>query len=176
MKYVNTVLPDVWIVELERYVDERGYFARSWCVEEFRARGLSPRLAQCSVSFNLRRGTLRGMHYQAAPHAEAKLVRCTRGAVHDVVLDLRPESQSFRRWMAVELTADNGRAVYIPEGCAHGFQTLADNTEVFYQMSEPYHPDSARGVRWDDPAFAIFWPDENRIVAAHDTAFPDFIC
>lgn len=176
MKYVSTILPDVWIVDLERQVDERGYFARSWCEKEFGDRGLNPRLVQCSVSYNLRRGTLRGMHYQAAPHAEVKLVRCTRGAVYDVVLDLRPNSPTFTRWMAVELSADNGRAVYIPEDCAHGFQTLTDEAEVFYQMSEVYHPESAHGVRWDDPAFAIQWPGDDKIVSSRDTAFPSFKC
>ena len=172
MKYVETILPDVWIVELERHVVDRGFFARSWCEEEFRARGLNPRLAQCSVSFNSRRGTLRGLHYQAAPHAEAKLVRCTRGAVHDVVLDLRTESKSFKQWMTVELTEDNGRAVYIPEGCAHGFQTLTDNTEVLYQISEFFHPQSSRGVRWNDPAFGIVWPMENPILSERDGHHP----
>ena len=176
MKYVSTILPDVWIVDLERHVDERGYFARSWCEKEFGDQGLNPRLVQCSISFNLRRGTLRGMHYQAAPHAEVKLVRCTRGAVYDVVLDLRPNSPTFTRWMAVELSADNGRAVYIPEDCAHGFQTLTDEAEVFYQMSEVYHPESACGVRWDDPAFAIQWPGDDKIVSSRDTAFPSFKC
>ena len=176
MKYVSTILPDVWIVDLERQVDERGYFARSWCEKEFGDQGLNPRLVQCSISFNLRRGTLRGMHYQAAPHAEVKLVRCTRGAVYDVVLDLRPNSPTFTRWMAVELSADNGRAVYIPEDCAHGFQTLTDEAEVFYQMSEVYHPESAHGVRWDDPAFAIQWPGDDKIVSSRDTAFPSFKC
>jgi dTDP-4-dehydrorhamnose 3,5-epimerase len=174
MNYVATSLPDVWIVELERHSDDRGYFARSWCEEEFRARGLNPRLAQCSVSFNARRGTLRGMHYQAAPHAEAKLVRCTRGAVHDVVLDLRPESKSFKQWITVELNEDNGRAVYIPEGCAHGFQTLTDNTEVLYQISEFHHPQSSRGVRWDEPAFGIVWPIENPILSGRDQHHPLF--
>lgn len=172
MKYGETVLPGVWIVELERHVDDRGYFARTWCEEEFRARGLNPRLAQCSVSFNARRGTLRGMHYQAAPHAEAKLVRCTRGAIHDVVLDLRTESKSFRQWIAVELTEDNGRAVYIPEGCAHGFQTLTDRTEVLYQISEFYDSQSSRGVRWNDPAFGILWPVENPILSERDSHHP----
>ena len=176
MKYGSTILPDVWIVDLERHVDERGYFARSWCEKEFGDQGLNPRLVQCSISFNLRRGTLRGMHYQAAPHAEVKLVRCTRGAVYDVVLDLRPNSPTFTRWMAVELSADNGRAVYIPKDCAHGFQTLTDEAEVFYQMSEVYHPESARGVRWDDPAFAIQWPGDDKIVSSRDTAFPSFKC
>ena len=174
MNYVATSLPDVWIVELERHSDDRGYFARSWCEEEFRARGLNPRLAQCSVSFNARRGTLRGMHYQAAPHAEAKLVRCTRGAVHDVVLDLRPESKSFKQWITVELNEDNSRAVYIPEGCAHGFQTLTDNTEVLYQISEFHHPQSSRGVRWDEPAFGIVWPIENPILSERDQHHPLF--
>jgi dTDP-4-dehydrorhamnose 3,5-epimerase len=176
MKFVPTPLDDVWIVEMERHEDERGSFARSWCENEFREQGLNPRLVQCSVSFNLRRGTLRGMHYQRAPHAEAKLVRCTRGAAYDVALDLRPGSKTFRQWTAVELTEENGRAVYIPEGCAHGFQTRADRTELFYQMSESHHPESAAGVRWNDPAFGIQWPEENAIISPRDAALPDFPC
>lgn len=172
MKFVETALPGAYIIEMEPLRDERGFFARSFCREEFAAHGLNPDLVQCSVSFNDKRGTLRGMHWQAKPHEEAKLVRCTMGAIHDVILDLRPDSPAFRRWVAVELTAENRRALYIPEGCAHGFQTLADNTEVFYQMSEFYHPECARGVRWDDPAFGIEWPVADPIISARDRAYP----
>ena len=170
-----TEIPGVFLLEPELVEDERGAFARTWCPREFAARGLSPNLAQCSLSFNARKGTLRGMHYQAAPYAEAKLVRCTRGAIYDVALDLRPGSPTFKRWTARELSADNRRMLYIPEGCAHGFQTLADDTEVFYQISEFYHPEAARGVRWDDPAFGIAWPPaERRILSARDAGYEDF--
>jgi dTDP-4-dehydrorhamnose 3,5-epimerase len=171
----ETPIPGAFVVEPERIEDERGFFARTWCEREFREHGLDPRLAQCSVSFNRRAGTLRGMHYQAAPHGEAKLVRCTMGAIYDVVVDLRPDSPAFRRWTAVELSARNRRMLYIPEGLAHGFQTLEPDTEVFYQISEFYHPGSARGVRWNDPAFGIEWPEAaERVMSERDAAYPDF--
>lgn len=173
MKFVPTKVEGVWIVEMERHHDERGWFARACCMEEFSAQGLDAGFVQCSSSFNLRRGTLRGMHYQSAPHEEAKLVRCIRGAIYDVALDLRAGSPTFRQWVAVELTADNGRALYIPKGCAHGFQTLADNTEVFYQISTPFHPGCARGVRWNDPAFGIEWPAEPSLIQSErDRNYP----
>jgi dTDP-4-dehydrorhamnose 3,5-epimerase len=162
------------VIELARQADQRGFFARSWCRQEFDTHGLTTQLAQCSLSFNIRKGTLRGMHYQTEPHAEDKLVRCTRGAVYDVVLDLRPHSPTFRQWAAFKLTADNYRMLYIPKGLAHGFQTLADTTEVFYQMSEPYHPQSACGVRWNDPAFQIHWPLPDPILSQRDAGYPDF--
>lgn len=168
-------LPGAFLIDLERQEDERGFFARSWCSREFEAHGLNPRVLQCNVSFNRERGTLRGMHYQAEPHDEAKLVRCTAGMIYDVILDLRPQSSTFTRWEAVELTADGHRMLYLPEGVAHGFQTLVDHTEVFYQMSELYRPDCARGVRWDDPAFGIRWPDANRIISERDRGYPDFV-
>ncbi len=174
MQFSATELPGVHVVDLERREDERGYFARTFCAEEFLAHGLDSRVTQASVSFNRRRGTLRGMHYQAAPHEEAKLVRCTRGAIYDVALDLRRNSPAFRRWIAVELSADNARALYVPPGVAHGFQTLADDTDVLYQMSEPYRPECARGARFDDPSFAIGWPLPNPIVNERDRAYPDF--
>lgn len=158
MRFVPTPIPGAFVIELEPIVDERGFFARSWCATEFAAHGLNPRLVQCSVSFNKRRGTLRGMHYQVKPHEEAKLVRCTMGAIYDVLVDLRPASAGYRKWFAVELSVANRRMVYCPEGVAHGFQTLTDDAEVFYQMSELHHPESARGLRWDDPAFGIEWP------------------
>lgn len=173
MKFVPTSIEGVWIVEMERHHDERGWFARTWCVKELGAHGLDTSIVQCSSSFNLRRGTLRGMHYQAAPHEEAKLVRCIQGAIHDVALDLRAASPTFRQWVAVELSSENGRALYIPKGCAHGFQTLVDNTEVFYHISTPFHPDSTRGVRWNDPAFGIEWPPEPRIIQSdRDRNYP----
>lgn len=175
MKFTPTAVRGVWIVELERHEDERGWFARTWCAAEFARQGLNPNLSQCSASFNRRKGTLRGMHYQLAPHEEAKLVRCTRGAMFDVALDLRPGSPTFKQWAAVELTADNGRALYLPEGCAHGFQTLADDTEVFYQISAPWRPESARGVRWNDPVFGIRWPlADAAVMSARDAGWPDF--
>ena len=174
MIYTCTALSGAYIVDLERVEDERGFFARSWCAREFESHGLNPRLAQCNISFNRKKGTLRGMHYQAPPHEEAKLVRCTKGALYDVILDLRPESPTFKQWLAVELTADNRRALYIPERFAHGFQTLEDDTEVSYQMSEFYHPESARGVRWDDPAFGIVWPLPNPTMSEKDRSYPDF--
>lgn len=177
MIFRETPIPGAFVVEPERIEDERGFFARTWCEREFREHGLDPRLAQCSVSFNRRAGTLRGMHYQAAPHGEAKLVRCTMGAIYDVVVDLRPDSPAFRRWTAVELSARNRRMLYIPQGLAHGFQTLEPDTEVFYQISEFYHPESARGVRWNDPAFGIEWPEAaERVLSDRDAGYPDFPC
>jgi dTDP-4-dehydrorhamnose 3,5-epimerase len=175
MIFRETPLAGVWIVEPEPATDERGFFARTWCAREFAARGLDARLAQCSVSWNHARGIVRGLHYQVAPHAEAKLVRCTRGAIHDVALDVRRGSPTFGRWVAAELTADNRRMLYLPEGVAHGFQTLADATEVFYQISEFHHPESARGVRWDDPACAIEWPLRPVIVSPRDAALPSLV-
>jgi len=172
--FLETSVDGVWIVEPERHADARGFFARTWCATEFARHGLSPRFVQASISHTPQRGTLRGLHYQVAPHAEAKLVRCTRGAIYDVAVDLRPDSPTFRRHAAVVLDADNRFALYIPEGCAHGFQTLTDDTEVLYQMSALYVPEAARGVRWDDPAFAIPWPPADRIIADRDRQYPDF--
>ena len=176
MIFSETKLSGAFVVEPERLGDERGFFARSWSRREFEGRGLDARLVECDVSFNRRRGTLRGMHYQAAPHGQAKLVRCTRGAIYDVIVDLRPGSETFRHWVGFELSADNGRMLYVPEEFAHGFQTLTDDSEVFYQMSTPYAPESARGVRFDDPAFNIEWPhaDERIIIIARDREYPDF--
>lgn len=174
MKFLPTPLAGAYVVELEPLQDERGFFARSFCQDEFRAHGLEPVIAQCNVSFNRKRGTLRGLHYQAEPHAEAKLVRCTRGAIWDVIVDLRKGSATARKWYAIELTPDNRRALYIPKGFAHGFQTLADDTEVLYQMSEFYHPESARGVRWDDRTLAIQWPIKEAVISPRDRAFPIF--
>jgi dTDP-4-dehydrorhamnose 3,5-epimerase len=173
--FAETELKGVFIVEVDKLVDARGFFARVWCEQELRGQDLNPRIAQCSISFNHKRGTLRGMHYQVAPHEEAKLVRCTAGAIYDVVLDLRPDSSTYTRWTSVELTALNRRMMYIPEGCAHGFQTLEDETEVLYLISQVYDAASARGVRWNDPAFSIEWPAANRTLSDRDRTYPDFI-
>jgi dTDP-4-dehydrorhamnose 3,5-epimerase len=162
------------IVDVERHDDERGYFARTWCAQEFADNGLNPGLSQASVSFSRRRGTLRGLHYQAPPHAEDKLVRCPRGAIYDVVLDLRPGSPTYLRHFGLALDEETHRALYVPKGCAHGFQTLTEDTLVFYQMSEPHAPESARGVRWDDPAFGIEWPLPDPILKERDATYPDY--
>ncbi len=174
MTFEETPLGGAMLVGLQRLEDERGFFARSWCAHEFEEHGLRACVAQCNVSFNRERGTLRGMHFQAAPHEEAKLVRCTMGAVYDVIVDLRSESPTFRRWYGVELSAENRLALYIPEGMAHGFLTLTDDAEVFYQMAEYFHPESARGVRYDDPAFGIVWPEPVRVISDRDRGYPDF--
>jgi len=176
MRFIETPLNGAWVVDLDLLGDERGWFARTFDAGEFAARGLNPAVVQCNASFNARRGTLRGMHYQAEPHGESKLVRCVRGAIFDVAVDLRGGSPTLRRWHGVELSADNRLAFYIPPGLAHGFQTLSDDAEVLYQMGNPYVPEAARGVRWDDPAFAIEWPvpDGERIVSERDRVFADF--
>jgi dTDP-4-dehydrorhamnose 3,5-epimerase len=176
MRFIETPLPGVWIIEPELLGDERGWFARTFDAGEFDARGLDPAVAQCNASFNARRDTLRGLHYQAEPHGESKLVRCVRGAIFDVAVDLRADSPTFRGWHAVELSAERAHALYIPAGLAHGFQTLADDTEVAYQMGQRYVPGAARGVRFDDPAFAIDWPKPHaaRTVSERDRSYPDF--
>jgi dTDP-4-dehydrorhamnose 3,5-epimerase len=168
-------LPGAFVIDVEPLSDERGFFARTWCQREFEARGLDTRLAQCNVSFNARAGTLRGLHYQASPHEEVKLVRCTAGAIFDVIVDLRPESPTLGRHHSVVLSSVNRRSLYIPRGFAHGFQTLEDGTEVAYQMSEFHDADYARGVRWNDPAFGIEWPEAAaRIMNLRDRTYPDF--
>ena len=174
MKFIATPLESAFILEVEPHEDERGFFARTFCREEFAARGLNPKIAQCSISFNERRGTLRGMHYQAAPFPEAKLVRCTAGAIYDVIVDLRPESLTYKQWFAAELTSANRRTLYVPENFAHGFQTLRDETEVLYQISEFYHPEVARGIRWNDAAFGFRWPLDERVMSERDQTFPDY--
>jgi dTDP-4-dehydrorhamnose 3,5-epimerase len=174
MRFVDTPIPGVLVIEAEPRADERGYFARTFCAKEFGDHGLCTHWVQISTSFNKRRGTLRGMHFQAKPFGEVKLVRCTRGAIYDVALDLRPDSHSFRKWFAAELTADNGRMMYLPAGVAHGFQALADGSEVLYNIAEYYHAEAARGVRWDDPAFGIAWPIAHPILSPKDQAWPDF--
>lgn len=174
MIFAETKIPGVCIIDLERREDDRGFFARVWCQREFQEHRLNPRLVQCSISFNEKKGTLRGMHFQTAPHEEAKLVRCTMGSIYDVILDLRPSSPTFKEHVAVVLSAENRKMVYAPEGLAHGFQTLEDRTEVFYQMSQCYVPASGGGVRWDDPAFGIPWPAAERIISERDRSYPDF--
>ena len=174
MIFTETKLKGAFIVEPERLEDARGFFARSWCQKEFATHGLSPRIVQCNISFNVKRGTLRGMHYQAAPYEEAKLVRCTNGAIHDVIVDLRPDSSTYKQHLEAVLTAENRKMLFIPEGFAHGFLTLDDNTEVYYQMSEFYSPEHARGFRWNDPAFSITWPEDIRVISERDRNYPDF--
>jgi len=175
MIFVETELQGAFVVKLEKFEDERGFFARSWCRREFESQGLNPNLLQCNISFNRKKGTLRGMHYQAPPNEEAKLVRCTMGAIYDVIIDLRPDSSTFKQWISLEMTSENKKMIYIPEHFAHGFITLEDNTEVFYQMSEFYAPDFARGIRWNDPVFRIQWPIEPVTLSEADRNFPDFI-
>ena len=174
MIFMPTHLAGAWVVDLERREDDRGFFARAWCRREFESKGLDTRLVQCSISRTERRGTLRGMHWQAEPHAEVKLVRCTRGAIWDEIIDLRPDSQTYTRHFGLELSAENGRALYIPEGFAHGFVTLAEDTDVLYQMSEFYEPAAARGVRWNDPVFGIAWPVTEPILHERDASYRDF--
>jgi dTDP-4-dehydrorhamnose 3,5-epimerase len=167
-------LDGAWVLHLDRREDERGFFARVWSAEEFQRRGLNPALAQCSLSYNHAAGTLRGMHYQAPPAQEAKVVRCVRGTIHDVLIDLRPQSATFRKWVALELTAENRLSFYIPEGVAHGFLTLSDGAEVLYLISSAHVPALARGVRWDDPAFNVTWPRRPAVISDRDRDYPDF--
>jgi dTDP-4-dehydrorhamnose 3,5-epimerase len=175
MIFTPVAISGVWLIDLDRKIDNRGYFARTWCREEFAEHGLSTDLVQTSVSFNVRKGTLRGMHWQAAPHEEIKLIRCVRGAVYDVLLDLRMDSPTFKKWIGIELDENNGRSLYVPEGIAHGFQTLRDSTEVCYYMSHSFHAESASGVRWNDPSFGIEWPAASeRIISQRDATYLDF--
>jgi dTDP-4-dehydrorhamnose 3,5-epimerase len=175
MTFHETKIPGVFEIHIEPKRDDRGFFARVWCQKEFTDRGLDSHLVQCSVSYNTQKGTLRGMHYQVTPFQETKVVGCTRGAIYDVVLDLRPQSDTFRDWIGVALTAENRNMVYVPKGCAHGFLTLQDDTEVFYQISEFYDAESARGVRWDDPAFHIVWPQKVEVISQRDQSYPNFV-
>lgn len=174
MLFTETRLKGAFVVEPEKHEDDRGFFARSWCHDEFEAHGLNPAIAQCNISFNLQKGTLRGMHYAAPPFEEAKLVRCTAGAVYDVIIDLRRDSATYRQHVGEVLSARNYRMMYVPEGFAHGFQTLEDNTEVYYQMSQFYSPGHARGVRYNDAAFGIEWPIGNPVMLDRDRTYPDF--
>lgn len=174
MIFKETALQGAYILELEAAEDERGSFARTFCEREFEAQGLNSHFVQCSLSTNTRRGTLRGMHYQAEPNAETKLVHCVRGSLYDVIIDLRPQSTTYCRWVGVELSALNNRLLYVPAGFAHGFQTLEDDTAVYYQISTFYAPQSARGVRWNDPAFAIKWPLSDPLISDKDSGLPDY--
>jgi dTDP-4-dehydrorhamnose 3,5-epimerase len=168
LRFIETPLAGLYVVEIEPIEDARGFFARSFCAHEFRAHGLLHTIAQCNISFNEKAATLRGLHFQAAPYEEAKLIRCTRGAIFDVAVDIRPESRTFLKWFAAELTPDNRHMMLIPQGFAHGFQTLVEKSEIFYLMSEFYHPENVRGLRWDDPALAITWPLGNPVISDKD--------
>ena len=174
MIFTETALSGAFVLDVERFEDVRGFFGRTWCARDFAAHGLDPNLAQVSISYNRQRGTLRGMHLQLPPFAEAKLVRCTQGAIYDVIVDLRRDSATFGRWTGVELTAANRRALYVPKGFAHGFQALSDDSEVLYMISEFYAPESARGIRWNDPALAIEWPEPVTMMSEKDGLYPDF--
>lgn len=174
MIFNETKLKGAFVIEPEKLDDKRGFFARTWCVREFEEHGLNPNLVQCNISFNTKRGTLRGMHYQMAPHEEAKLVRCTMGSIYDVIIDLRSDSPTYKQWFHVDLSADNRKMIYIPEGFFHGFLTLQDNTEVFYQMSEFYAPECAIGIRWNDPSFGMDWPGDVLVISEKDRTYPDF--
>jgi dTDP-4-dehydrorhamnose 3,5-epimerase len=175
MTFTKLALDGAYLIELKKIEDQRGFFARSFCQREFEEHALNPHLVQCNISFNPMRATLRGMHYQRSPFAEVKLVRCTRGAIYDVLIDLRRGSPTYRQWQGVELTAANRRMIYVPEGFAHGYLSLTDESEVFYQVSEFYTPGSEAGIRWDDPAFAVRWPIEPRVISDKDRAHPDFV-
>lgn len=174
MKFLETPIQGVYIIEPELLSDQRGFFARIYCQQEFLDHGLNPNFVQDSISFNKKKGTLRGMHYQKKPFEEDKVIRCTKGTIFDVVIDLRPSSSTFKQWSGIELTEDNRKMLYVPKGCAHGFQTLRDSTEVFYQISAVYDPASSSGIRWDDPHFQIQWPLEVNMISERDTMYPDF--
>jgi len=175
MRFSPLDIPGLVLVDIEPHADERGFFARSFCVHEFAAAGLPTCFPQENLSFNTREGTVRGMHYAAPPHAEGKLVRCTFGAIHDVVIDLRPHSPHYCRSVGITLSRDRYAALYIPPGFAHGFQTLSDRTEVLYHMETSHAPDAARGVRWNDPVFSILWPMPVTVISARDSAWPDYV-
>lgn len=175
MIFRSTNLDGAFILELERFEDERGFFAQGWSPKELSEQGLEAPLAESAISFNDKKGTLRGMHYQAAPHEQAKIVRCTMGSLYDVIIDLRADSPTFKQWVGIELTARNHLMLYVPAGFAHGFQTLEDETEILYHMSDIYAPSCAKGVRWDDPAFAIEWPEDERTIIVRDKRYSDFI-
>jgi dTDP-4-dehydrorhamnose 3,5-epimerase len=175
MRLTETKLKGCFIIEAKRFEDHRGFFAQAWSLQELRDHGIDVQFVESNVAFNFKRATLRGMHFQASPHEQGKLVRCTRGSVYDVAVDLRPDSPTFKQWVATELSADNLRMFFIPGGFAHGYQTLEDNSEVSYYIDSPYAPASARGVRWNDPAFGIEWPEiDRRIMLARDREYPDF--
>jgi len=173
MKFVELELPGAYVIEPDRFEDERGFFARLWCETEFCEQGLSAKIVQSNVGSNPKAGTLRGLHFQFAPHAEVKVLRCPRGAIFDVVVDLRPDSPTFKKWCGVELTEENGKTIYVPEGFATGYLTLVDNTEIYYHTSEFFHPESASGVRYDDPALGIEWPEKIQLISKADQGWPD---
>jgi len=172
MRFLPSRLGGAFLVELEPARDDRGFFMRTFCADEFRRHGLDPAVAQCGLSRNVQKGTLRGLHYQAAPKEEAKLVRCTRGRIFDVIVDLRPDSKTRFEWESFELSEDAPKALFVPKGFAHGFETLEDDTDVYYQISEFHAPESARGIRWDDPRLAISWPEKPRVISGKDAALP----
>jgi len=172
MIFRETTLKGAFVIEIEKFEDKRGFFARAWCQKEVEANGLVSRVVQTNISFTKTRGTLRGMHYQVAPYEQVKLVRCTRGVIYDVIIDLRPDSPTFRKWTGVELTAENYTMLYVPENFAHGFQTLENNTEATYQVSQFYSPESERGVRYDDPVFQVEWPLPVAVISEKDIAWP----
>lgn len=174
MIFIESKLIGAFTIELQKLQDQRGFFSRTWCAKEFAAHGLTPVVQQANISFNIRKGTLRGMHFQIPPHSEAKTVRCTRGSIFDVIIDLRTDSPTYKQWFGVELTADNYKMLYVPENFAHGFQTLEDHTEVAYQVSQFYTPGSERGIRWNDPVFNIKWPIEVRMISDKDNSWPDY--
>ncbi len=174
MIFQETRIKGAFIIKPDLLTDSRGFFARSFCKEELSMHGMDVSIVQCNISYNSKKGTLRGMHYQAEPYEEGKIVSCTKGSIYDVILDLRKDSATYRTWVAAELSETNYAMVYIPEGCAHGFQTLEDDSTVFYQMTEVYHPECSRGVRWDDPLFGIAWPLDKKIISERDQSFPDY--
>jgi dTDP-4-dehydrorhamnose 3,5-epimerase len=174
MIFTKTNLEGAYVIEIQKLSDERGFFARTFCQDEFREHGLNPCVAQCNVSYNVRTGTLRGMHFQAWPHQEAKVVQCIRGSIYDIIVDLRPDSASYKGYTGILLTSRDHNMMYVPEGFAHGFITLEDQTEVYYLMSEYYAPDSSRGFRWNDPAFNILWPEQPTVISARDANYADF--
>jgi dTDP-4-dehydrorhamnose 3,5-epimerase len=174
MIFRETSIPGAYVIEPQRIEDHRGFFARIWCQRELVQQGLKADLSQTNVCFSHQRGTLRGVHFQHPPHAEVKIVRCTRGIVFDVIVDLRPDSPTWKRWFGIELSEDNRRTLYVPEGCAQGSITLADDTEIYYHASQPYHPESATGVRYDDPEFSIAWPIAVEVISSQDRAWPDY--
>ena len=175
MKFIEAILKDVYIIEIDKIEDERGFFARSFCKNEMEIRGLNTNIVQTNIAFNPFKGTLRGMHFQKAPHEETKFVRCTKGSIYDVVIDLRPESKTFKKWMGIELNEENHKTLYVPKGFAHGYLTLSDNSEISYMVTEYYNSFYERGVRWNDHAFEIQWPGEITVISQKDSNHPDFI-
>ena len=174
MIFTETILQGAYIIDIEKRQDQRGFFARTWCLTEFEIQGLATRAVQTNISYSRRQGTVRGMHYQASPYAETKLIRCTRGAIYDVIIDLRFDSPTFKQWLGIELTSTNYRMLYVPEGFAHGFQTLVDDVEVNYQVSQFYTPEAELGLRYDDPAFRIEWPQKVQVISEKDRSWPDY--